>query len=102
MESDRLGRLFAAGVDAGHDLVRVLGYGAARYFGSVGESVGDRIAVEADRFDRLFAAGANAGHDLVRVLGYGAARCIRGLDESVGDRSRHGTGSPLRPGLRWR
>ena len=68
MEADRLDGLFAACADASDDLVRVLCRGAARRRRSLGESIGDRVAMEADRLDRLFAACADASGDLVRDL----------------------------------
>ena len=77
MEADRLDGLFAARADAGDDLVRVVGDGAARRRRGLGESAGDRIALDADRLDGLRAACADASDDLVRDLRDGAARCRR-------------------------
>jgi hypothetical protein len=85
MEADRLHGLFAACADARDDLVRVLGYGAARGFGSLGESIGYRVAMEADRFDGVFAARADASRDLVRDLRDSAARRCGSLGKPIGD-----------------
>ncbi len=72
MEADRLDGLFAACADASDDLVRVFADGAARRGRSLGEPIGDRVAMEADCCDGLFAARAHAGDDVVRVLADGA------------------------------
>ena len=56
MGADRLDGLFAACADASDDLVRVFCRGAARRRRSLGESIGDRVAMEANRRGGLFAA----------------------------------------------
>ncbi len=85
MEADRLRGLFAACADASDDFVRVLGCGAARRLGSLGESIGYRVAMEADRFDGVFAARADAGRDLVRDLRDSAARRRGSLGKPIRD-----------------
>ena len=73
MRADRLGRLRAAAVARLDDVVRICADRAARRLRSLGELVGDRIALGADRVDGLRPACADAADDLVRVSVDGAA-----------------------------
>ncbi len=76
--------------------------GAACRRGSLGQPIGDGVAMEADRLGGLFAARADASDDLVRVFGDGAAGRGGGLGQPLDDRVRHGNGSPRRPQRRLR
>ena len=85
MEADRLSGLFAACADASDDFVSMLGRGATRRLGTLGESIGYRVAMEANRFDGVFATGADARRDLVLDFGDSAARSRGSLNKPIRD-----------------
>ena len=74
MNTDRRDSVFAAGADAGDDVRGVFADGVARGRRTLGEAIGDRVAMIADGRSGLFAASADAGDHVVRVFGGGAAR----------------------------